>query len=758
MPRGSQRRAAGRRQPQPGAAGQVDRRRQHLLGAGQGRRLLRPARLRDLPGRQDPGRALRAGEGRDSQLDLPGHQLPVGRGQPARPEARSTSRSAPTSTATPTRSNGCVPQGFNPDTFQPLYDGVKTPGACNNDILISQSTNGGTTFTGAHDGRARAAGDARRGVPTSSGSGPRSTRAAGSRCRTTTAYGHRRDDRVLGLSLSGTRNGVDFATARVTTSSMPPPTAVRRQFFGDYSGLTRRGRRASVLDGHARPELFECRDSAGNVTLPPERARTGAANGGRGQRPERLHAVDEAAAAVAVRQGGRPRRAGAAYPRPRARRRPCRCRPGRSAAGRHARRRESGHRPRRPLRRPRARPRAALRGRLRAQAPRPGRPPRRLQPDVRPAGRPLHGLAGPSRRRDRGPRTGGAPPGARVRAALTCWTSTPCSPGTRADAPPAAVAADDATRTRSSSREVMLQQTQAARVVPYYERFLAAFPTPRRSRAPSRPTCCGVERPRLQPPRAAPAARGARASSRATAGRRRRRPAGAPGRRPVHRRRRGRASPSASTSRAVDTNVRAASARRATAARPAAPAPAAAADVNQAMMELGATVCTARGAALRRLPGAPACAARAARRPGVAARGRAGAAPALRGHRPLPARPGRRRAARGRRRCPARARSGCWPGWSATGWSAATVRRSGRACPRVGSRPPQTSTSCWRTPVALDRQSIEKRDFPIGRRGYDPDAVDAHLAMLADEVEAAAALRAPARGRRSPPRPPSRSA
>ncbi len=38
--------------------------------------------------------------------------------------------------------------------------------------------------------------------------------------------------------------------------------------------------------------------------------------------------------------------------------------------------------------------------------------------------------------------------------------------------------------------------------------------------------------------------------------------------------------------------------------------------------------------------------------------------------------------------------------------------------------------------MALDRQSIEKRDFPIGRRGYEPDAVDEHLAMLADEVDA----------------------
>jgi cell division septum initiation protein DivIVA len=37
--------------------------------------------------------------------------------------------------------------------------------------------------------------------------------------------------------------------------------------------------------------------------------------------------------------------------------------------------------------------------------------------------------------------------------------------------------------------------------------------------------------------------------------------------------------------------------------------------------------------------------------------------------------------------------------------------------------------------VSLDRQSIEKRDFPIGRRGYEPEAVDAHLRALATEVE-----------------------
>src|ERR1700733_2516109 len=36
--------------------------------------------------------------------------------------------------------------------------------------------------------------------------------------------------------------------------------------------------------------------------------------------------------------------------------------------------------------------------------------------------------------------------------------------------------------------------------------------------------------------------------------------------------------------------------------------------------------------------------------------------------------------------------------------------------------------------VALDRQSIEKKDFPVGRRGYDPEAVDTHLSALADEI------------------------
>jgi DivIVA domain-containing protein len=37
--------------------------------------------------------------------------------------------------------------------------------------------------------------------------------------------------------------------------------------------------------------------------------------------------------------------------------------------------------------------------------------------------------------------------------------------------------------------------------------------------------------------------------------------------------------------------------------------------------------------------------------------------------------------------------------------------------------------------VELDRQGIERRDFPMGRRGYDPAAVDAHLREVAVQVE-----------------------
>jgi DivIVA domain-containing protein len=37
--------------------------------------------------------------------------------------------------------------------------------------------------------------------------------------------------------------------------------------------------------------------------------------------------------------------------------------------------------------------------------------------------------------------------------------------------------------------------------------------------------------------------------------------------------------------------------------------------------------------------------------------------------------------------------------------------------------------------TGVDRDAIERRDFPVGRRGYDQEAVDAHLRQVADEIE-----------------------
>jgi DivIVA domain-containing protein len=42
--------------------------------------------------------------------------------------------------------------------------------------------------------------------------------------------------------------------------------------------------------------------------------------------------------------------------------------------------------------------------------------------------------------------------------------------------------------------------------------------------------------------------------------------------------------------------------------------------------------------------------------------------------------------------------------------------------------------------TGVDRDAIERRDFPIGRRGYDQAAVDAHLRRVADDIEALRAI------------------
>ena len=174
----------------------------------------------------------------------------------------------------------CIPQGYNPDTFQPLYTGVKTPGACNNDILISRSTNAGRSFTGGST-------DVRN-LPAVRDNDPQADQywqwaAFDTRGRLAVsyydrAYGSDEQTGFSDLSLSGTRDGSSFATTRVTTGSMPPETQFEGDFFGDYSGLTADDVAHPAWMDTRDPDLFTCRDSAGNVTQPPSVCTAGADN------------------------------------------------------------------------------------------------------------------------------------------------------------------------------------------------------------------------------------------------------------------------------------------------------------------------------------------------------------------------------------------------------------------------------------------------------------------------------------------------
>lgn len=176
--------------------------------------------------------------------------------------------------------NGCVPQGYNADTLLPLYTGVKTPGACNNDIVVSQSSNGGRSFTG---GRTNV-----RQLPAVRNADPRADQfwqwaAFDPRGRLAVSYYDRAygNDETTGFSdvtLSGSRDGQTFASQRVTSSSMPPATQFEGAFFGDYSGLSAADTAHPFWMDTRDPNVFVCRDSAGQVVNPPNLCTASAPN------------------------------------------------------------------------------------------------------------------------------------------------------------------------------------------------------------------------------------------------------------------------------------------------------------------------------------------------------------------------------------------------------------------------------------------------------------------------------------------------
>jgi hypothetical protein len=168
--------------------------------------------------------------------------------------------------------NGCVPTGTNPSTGNNLYSGVKTPGACNNDILVSVSNDGGTTFTGT-------ATDPRNLTTVNQEPGQASTDqfwqwlAFNKNGKLAVSYYDRQygTDEVTGysdISLSGSSNLLSFGVLRVTNASMPFPTEFGGLFFGDYSGLTAYNNALPFWMDTRNPEVFLCPGSGTTGTAP----------------------------------------------------------------------------------------------------------------------------------------------------------------------------------------------------------------------------------------------------------------------------------------------------------------------------------------------------------------------------------------------------------------------------------------------------------------------------------------------------------
>lgn len=173
-------------------------------------------------------------------------------------------------------SNGCVPAGLA-DSGLDLYKGVKKPGACNNDIVVSVSNNGGTSFTGT-------SADVRTETTATQDPAQATTDqwfqwAAFSSHGTFAVdyydrqYGNDETNAKSDFTLAGSRNLNRFGSTRVTTSSMPAPTEFGGpnggQFYGDYTGLTVTDQAHPVWSDTRAVDLFTCPGSATGPGNPP---------------------------------------------------------------------------------------------------------------------------------------------------------------------------------------------------------------------------------------------------------------------------------------------------------------------------------------------------------------------------------------------------------------------------------------------------------------------------------------------------------
>jgi hypothetical protein len=170
-------------------------------------------------------------------------------------------------------SNRCVPSSFALDG-NPTYTGVKTPGACNNKILLAVSNNGGSSFDNSTGDNAfnprfeNVVTNERGQIGTDqfwqwSAFTKRGQLAVDYYDR---QYGHDETNGSSDFSLSGSQDLSNFGQVRVTSSSMPAPTQFLGpnggQFYGDYIGLAAIDKAHPIWSDTRSLDLFVCPGSA----------------------------------------------------------------------------------------------------------------------------------------------------------------------------------------------------------------------------------------------------------------------------------------------------------------------------------------------------------------------------------------------------------------------------------------------------------------------------------------------------------------
>jgi hypothetical protein len=232
----------------------------------------------------DPGRACVPEKGASSNSVFRATNYPSGAVNPTNPKQVVVTYGSYINRDS-NESNGCVPAGLSPAFGTNLYTGVKTPGACNNDILVSVSNDAGASFTGttadprtmqtANPDPAQALSDqwwqwfafSKNGKLTTSyydrQYGRATSAGAGPAVPSDEATGY------SDISLSSSGSATGWQVVRVTSGSMPPPTQFGGQFYGDYSGLDAQTDAHPVWMDTRDAELFAC-PGTGTASTPPQ--------------------------------------------------------------------------------------------------------------------------------------------------------------------------------------------------------------------------------------------------------------------------------------------------------------------------------------------------------------------------------------------------------------------------------------------------------------------------------------------------------